>query len=56
MPICNLRTGTSQKLTDLQLRSEAKNLRICNLQTTKNNLGAYLCNPEAEFMICCISV
>jgi|688.fasta_scaffold668368_1 hypothetical protein len=41
--ISYLWTGTPQKFADLFLRNEPKNLRICNLQTNKQNLPAHLC-------------
>ncbi len=41
--ICYLRTGTPQKVADLQLRNEPKNLPICDLRTNKKNLRAHLC-------------
>ncbi len=39
---CDLRTGTSQKLADLQYRNEPNNLRTCDLRTFKKSLLAHL--------------
>jgi hypothetical protein len=33
LKICDLRTGTPIKFSDLRYRSEPKNLRICGLKT-----------------------
>jgi hypothetical protein len=39
---CDLRTGTSKKLADLQYRNEPKNLRTCELRTLKKSLHVHL--------------
>ncbi len=44
------RTGTTRKFSDLRFKNEAKNLRLCDLQTDPKNVRAHLCNTEVKFI------